>query len=120
MDRRPFPDGMGHRPAGTGDGFGSGGGRDGYGMSGLLEDMPGRMHADAYRGSLLDRPAVKPLERPGLMGAAPESGSRSTTLLTYLVRGSFLCSAMRFSAIFVFEQTATFPNVFSGYLSDRE
>ncbi|XP_037310283.1 uncharacterized protein si:ch211-197h24.6 isoform X3 [Pungitius pungitius] len=84
MDRRPFPDGMGHRPAGAGDGFGSGSGRDGYGRSGLLEDVPGRMQADAYRGGLLDRPIDKPLERPGLMGAAPESSSRSTTLLTYL------------------------------------
>ncbi|XP_068592222.1 uncharacterized protein si:ch211-197h24.6 isoform X2 [Cebidichthys violaceus] len=83
MDRRPFPDGMGHRPAGTGDGFGSGGGRDGYGRSGLLED-PDRMHSDGYRSGLLDRPVDKPLERPGLMGAAPDSSSRSNTLLTYL------------------------------------
>ncbi|XP_054478371.1 uncharacterized protein si:ch211-197h24.6 isoform X2 [Anoplopoma fimbria] len=84
MDRRPFPDGMGHRPAGTGDGFGSGGGRDGYGRSALIEDNPVRMHTDGYRSGLLDRPVDKPLERPGLMGAAPESSSRSSTLLTYL------------------------------------
>ncbi|XP_031709470.1 uncharacterized protein LOC116386965 isoform X1 [Anarrhichthys ocellatus] len=83
MDRRPFPDGMGHHPAGTGDGFGSGGGRDGYGRRGLLED-PGRTHTDGYRSGLLDRPVDKPLERPGLMGAAPDSSSRSNTLLTYL------------------------------------
>lgn len=83
MDRRPFPDGMGHHPAGHGDGYGPGGGRDGYGRSGPLEDNPGRMHTE-YRTSLLDRPMDKPLERPGLMGAAPESSSRSNTLLSYL------------------------------------
>ncbi|XP_068425708.1 uncharacterized protein si:ch211-197h24.6 isoform X2 [Clinocottus analis] len=79
MDRRPFPDGMGHHPPGHGEGFGPGGGRDSYGRSGHLEDNPGRMHTE-YRTSLLD----KPLERPGLMGAAPESSSRSNTLLSYL------------------------------------
>lgn len=84
MDRRPFPDALGHRPPGHGDGFGPGGGRDGYGRSGLLEDNPGRMHTE-YRTSLLDRPIDKSLERPGLMGAAPESSNRSNTLLTYLV-----------------------------------
>ncbi|XP_056299938.1 uncharacterized protein si:ch211-197h24.6 isoform X1 [Pseudoliparis swirei] len=83
MDRRPFPDALGHRPPGHGDGFGPGGGRDGYGRSGLLEDNPGRMHTE-YRTSLLDRPIDKSLERPGLMGAAPESSNRSNTLLTYL------------------------------------
>ncbi|XP_035862187.1 uncharacterized protein si:ch211-197h24.6 isoform X2 [Sander lucioperca] len=89
MDRRPFPDGMGNHPAGIGDGFGSGGGRDSYGRSGLLKDSPGRMYPDEYRGSqmgrsLMDRPMDKPLERPGLMGAAPESSSLPNTLLTYL------------------------------------
>lgn len=37
----------------------------------------------------MNRPMDKPLERPGLMGAAPESGSLPNTLLTYLVRVSF-------------------------------
>ncbi|XP_070768530.1 uncharacterized protein [Enoplosus armatus] len=87
MDRRPFPDGMGHRQAG--DGFGLGGGRDSYGRSGLLEENPGRMYPDEYRGSqmgssLMDRPMDKPLERPGLMGSAPESSNPPNTLLTYL------------------------------------
>ncbi|XP_032375282.1 uncharacterized protein si:ch211-197h24.6 isoform X2 [Etheostoma spectabile] len=85
MDRRPFPDGMGNRPAGIGDGFGSGGGRDGYGRSGLLEDNQGRMYPDGYRGSQMgSRLMDKPMERPGLMGAAPESSSLPNTLLTYL------------------------------------
>lgn len=83
MDRRPYQGGIG------GD-FGSGGGR-----SGLLDDDQGRMHPDEYRGSqmgnsLMGRPMDKPLERPGLMGAAPESSNLSNTLLTYLVRISFL------------------------------
>ncbi|XP_073342237.1 uncharacterized protein [Pagrus major] len=87
MDRRPFPDGMGHRPAG--DGFGPGGGRDGFGRSGLLDESPSRMYPDKYRpnpmgSGLMNRPMDKPLERPGLMGAAPESGSLPNTLLTYL------------------------------------
>ncbi|XP_074509855.1 uncharacterized protein LOC141779094 isoform X2 [Sebastes fasciatus] len=77
MDRRPYQGGIG------GD-FGSGGGR-----SGLLDDDQGRMHPDEYRGSqmgnsLMGRPMDKPLERPGLMGAAPESSNLSNTLLTYL------------------------------------
>ncbi|XP_028436920.1 uncharacterized protein si:ch211-197h24.6 isoform X2 [Perca flavescens] len=85
MDRRPFPDGMGNRPAGIGDGFGSGGGRDGYGRSGLLDDNPGRMYPDEYRSSQMGSSLMdKPLERPGLMGAAPESSSLPNTLLTYL------------------------------------
>ncbi|XP_051262488.1 uncharacterized protein si:ch211-197h24.6 [Dicentrarchus labrax] len=95
MDRRPFPDGMGHCPAG--DVFGSGGGRDGYGRSGVLEQTPGRMYPDEYRGNqmgrgLMDRPVDKPLDRqldrpldrPGLMGPAPESSSHPNALLTYL------------------------------------
>lgn len=93
MDRRPFPDGMGLRPAG--DGFGPVGGRDSYGRGGLLEENPGRMYPDNYRGSqmgssLMDRPMDKPLERPGLMGAAPEGSNLPNTLLTYLVRVSSL------------------------------
>ncbi|XP_023256517.1 uncharacterized protein LOC111650823 [Seriola lalandi dorsalis] len=89
MERRPFPDGMGHRPARSGEGFGPVGGRDGYGRSGLLEENPGRVYPDQYRGSqmgsgLMDRPMDKPLDRPGLMGAAPESSNLPNTLLTYL------------------------------------
>ncbi|XP_039973952.1 uncharacterized protein si:ch211-197h24.6 isoform X2 [Xiphias gladius] len=89
MDRRPFLDGMGHRPARSGGGFGPGGGRDGYGRSGLLEENPGRMYPDEYQGgqmgrSLMERPMDKPLDRPGLMGAAPESSNLPNTLLTYL------------------------------------
>lgn len=84
MGPRPFPDGMGHRPAE--DGFGPGGGRDGYGRSGLLKESPGRMYPDEYRGSQMGSNLMdKPLERPGLMGAAPESSSLPNTLLTYLV-----------------------------------
>lgn len=83
MGPRPFPDGMGHRPAE--DGFGPGGGRDGYGRSGLLKESPGRMYPDEYRGSQMGSNLMdKPLERPGLMGAAPESSSLPNTLLTYL------------------------------------
>lgn len=70
--------------AGIDNSFGSGGGR-----SGLVQDNPGRMRPDEYQGgqmggSLMNRPMDKPLERPGLMGAAPESGNLSNTLLTYL------------------------------------
>nr|XP_020462801.1 uncharacterized protein LOC109964092 [Monopterus albus] len=88
MDRRPFPDDMGHRPARTGDGFGPGGGRDSYGRSGLLEENPGRMYPDGFRGtqmgnSLMDRPVDKPQDRPGLMGA-PECSNVSNPLLSYL------------------------------------
>ncbi|XP_038567474.1 uncharacterized protein si:ch211-197h24.6 isoform X1 [Micropterus salmoides] len=87
MDRRPFLDGIGHRPAG--DGFGLGGGRDSYGRSGLLENPPPRMYPDEYQSSqmgssLMDRPMDKSTERPGLIGAAPESSSPPNTLLTYL------------------------------------
>lgn len=90
MDRRPYPDGMGHRPSRGGDGFEPGGGRDGYGRGGLLEESPGRMYPDEYGGghmgsSLMDRTMDKPLDRPGLMGAAPDRSSLSNTLLTYLV-----------------------------------
>uniref|UniRef100_UPI0037E98250 uncharacterized protein n=1 Tax=Semicossyphus pulcher TaxID=241346 RepID=UPI0037E98250 len=80
MDRRPFPESS-LRP--DGDDFGPGGRRDSYGRSGLLEN-PGRAYPDEYRGALLDTPVDKSLERPGLMGAAPESSSLPNTLLTYL------------------------------------
>ncbi|AWO96640.1 Hypothetical protein SMAX5B_011728 [Scophthalmus maximus] len=89
VDRRPFSDGMGHHPARSGDGFGPGGGRDGYGRSGLLEENPGRRYPDEYRvgqmgGSSMNRPMDKPLDRPGLMGAAPEGSNPPNALLTYL------------------------------------
>lgn len=90
MDLRLFQDSMGHRPSRGGDSFGPGGGRDAYGRSGLLEGSPGRMYPDEYRGgqmgsNLMDRTIDKPVDRPGLMGAAPDSSSLSNTLLTYLV-----------------------------------
>lgn len=83
MDRRPFP-------SRGGDGFEPGSGRDSFGRSGLLEENPGRMYPNEYRGSpmggsLMDQTTDKPLNRPGLMGAAPDHNSLSTTLLTYLV-----------------------------------
>ncbi|XP_026228315.1 uncharacterized protein si:ch211-197h24.6 [Anabas testudineus] len=89
MDRRPFPDDMCHHPSRGGDCFGPGGGRDSYGRSGLLEESPGRMYPNEYRSgqmgsSLMDRTMDKPLDRPGLMGAAPDSSNLSNTLLAYL------------------------------------
>ncbi|CAN9514246.1 unnamed protein product [Ophioblennius macclurei] len=108
MNRRPFPDGGmgGHQgmggngfgPGGGRDGFGPGGGRDGFGpsggrdsfgRSGLLDDSPGKLYPDEYRGGpmgkgLMNKPMDKALDRPGLMGAAPESHSLPNTLLTYL------------------------------------
>lgn len=92
MDLRPYPDDVGDYP--SGDGFGPGGGRDGYGRSGLLDESPSRMYPDEYHGSqmgssLMNRPMDKPLERPGLMGAAPESSNHPNALLTYLVHVSF-------------------------------
>lgn len=88
MNPRPFPDGMGRHPGMGGNGFGPGGGRDGFGRGGLLDD-PGKMHPDDYRGGpmgrgIMDKPRPKPLDRPGIMGAAPESHSLPNTLLTYL------------------------------------
>ncbi|CAK6960639.1 uncharacterized protein si:ch211-197h24.6 isoform X2 [Scomber scombrus] len=88
MGRRPLQDGMGRHPAVGGDGFGSGGGMDSYGRSELMES-PRRRYPDEYRGSqmgsgLLDRPVNKPLDRPGLMGAAPDNDGNRNTLLTYL------------------------------------
>ncbi|CAI5662430.1 uncharacterized protein si:ch211-197h24.6 [Oreochromis niloticus] len=76
MDRGNFMDNMGR---------GSGGGRDSYRRSGLLDERPNKMYSDEYQGnrmgsSLMDRP----MDRPGLMGAAPESSSLPHTLLTYL------------------------------------
>ncbi|KAM8734411.1 uncharacterized protein AB9X84_023217 isoform 1-T2 [Acanthopagrus schlegelii] len=80
-------DGFG--PGGGRDGFGPGSGRDSFARSGLLDESPSRMYPDKYRpnpmgSGLMNRPMDKPLERPGLMGAAPESGSLPNTLLTYL------------------------------------
>ncbi|XP_033983602.1 uncharacterized protein si:ch211-197h24.6 [Trematomus bernacchii] len=88
MDQRPYPDGMGHRPAGIRDSFGSGGGKGGYGRGGLLEDpvsmYPDEYHGNQMRRSQMNRPMDKALERPGLMGAAPETSNLPNTLLTYL------------------------------------
>lgn len=102
INHRPYPDDVGDFPGGDGfgpggDGFGPGGdnfgpscGRDGYGRSSLLDENPSRMHPDDYQGShmgrsQLNRPMDKALERPGLMGAAPESSNQPNALLTYLV-----------------------------------
>lgn len=90
MDHGPLQDGMGRHPGVVGDGFGSGGGMDGYRRSELSEQSPRRRYPDEYRSSqmgsgLMDRPVNKPLDRPGLMGAAPDNDSNRTTLLTYLV-----------------------------------
>ncbi|XP_029959553.1 uncharacterized protein LOC115397407 isoform X2 [Salarias fasciatus] len=89
LNRRPFPEGTGRHPGVGGNGFGPGGGRDGFGRSGLLDDSPGKMYPDEYRGGpmgkgLLNKPMDKPLDRPGLMGAAPDSHNLQNTLLTYL------------------------------------
>ncbi|XP_076009854.1 uncharacterized protein LOC143003210 isoform X2 [Genypterus blacodes] len=89
VERRPFPDVMGHRQDGSGDGFGPGDGRNGYGRSGLMEENPGQRYPDEYQGSQMGggsmtRPLDKPLDRPGLMGAAPESNNLPNTLLSYL------------------------------------
>ncbi|KAG7242036.1 hypothetical protein INR49_024081, partial [Caranx melampygus] len=89
MDRRPFPDGMGHHPPRVGDSFGPIGPRDGYGRSGLMEENPGRVYPDEFNdsqmgSSLMDGPRDKALDRPGLMGAAPDSRNVPNTLLTYL------------------------------------
>ena len=96
MDQRPYSDGMGHRPAGIRDSFGSGGGKGGYGRGGLLEDpvsmYPDEYHGNQMRRSQMNRPMDKALERPGLMGAAPETSNLPNTLLTYLVRVTFLAA----------------------------
>lgn len=55
-------------------------------MSGPLNDGPRKMYSDGFRGNQMgDCFMDKPLERPGLMGKAPESSSLPNTLLTYLV-----------------------------------
>ncbi|XP_030605528.1 uncharacterized protein LOC115794267 [Archocentrus centrarchus] len=71
MDQGPFMDGMGHGP----------GGRDGYRRSGLLDEGPNKTFLDEFKGS---RMGSSLMNRPGLMGAAPESSSLPHTLLSYL------------------------------------
>lgn len=85
MSRRQ-QDGMGHHQGGAGDGYGLDSGRDSF--------NPGRLYSDDYQGcqmggSLLNRPVKKPLDRPGLLGAAPDTGSDPNALLNYLVGVSF-------------------------------
>lgn len=85
MDQRSFHDGMG--PAG--DNFGPGGGRDDFGRSGLLDESPGSLYPDEYRGNqmgsgLMDRPMDKPMDQPGILGTGPDSSSLPNTLLSYL------------------------------------
>lgn len=87
MNPRHFPDEMGPSHSGDGNGFSMGNRRD---NSGLLGDGPGRGFPDDFRGNsmgggLIERPVDRPEERPGLMGAHPESGSLPSTLLSYLV-----------------------------------
>ncbi|KAJ3597831.1 hypothetical protein NHX12_001348 [Muraenolepis orangiensis] len=53
------------------------------------DEMGPSQGGDDFRGNsmgsgLMDRPADRPDERPGLMGAHPESGSLPSTLLRYL------------------------------------
>ncbi|KAM6910035.1 uncharacterized protein FYW49_012024 [Xenentodon cancila] len=77
MDRGPFSDGRGRRPPG--------GGRDGYGRSGPMNDGPRKMYPDGFRSNQMGEGFVdKPLDRPGLMGKAPDSSRLPNTLLTYL------------------------------------
>ena len=88
MNLRRFPDEMGPSShSGGGNGFSMASRRD---SSGLLGDGPGRGYKEDFRGNsmgsgLMERPADRPEERPGLMGAHPESGSLPSTLLSYLV-----------------------------------
>lgn len=89
LNRRPFPEGIGRHPGVGGNGFGPGGGREGFGRTGLLDNSPNKGYPDDYRGGpmgkgLMNKPMDKALDRPGLMGAAPESHSLPNTLLTYL------------------------------------
>lgn len=81
MGPRRFPDDGGLRVGGGSDGFGIGGRREGFGMGGLLGEAPGRRHPDEFRGG---QSRSGPMERPGLMGAAPEGSSLPSTLLKYL------------------------------------
>ncbi|CAL8256979.1 unnamed protein product [Boreogadus saida] len=87
MNLRRFPDEMGPSShSGGGNGFSMASRRD---SSGLLGDGPGRGYKEDFRGNsmgsgLMERPADRPEERPGLMGAHPESGSLPSTLLSYL------------------------------------
>ncbi|XP_028281606.1 uncharacterized protein LOC114448681 isoform X2 [Parambassis ranga] len=86
LDRRPFPDS--HRPGVDGNSFCPGVEGDAF-RSGLHEQNPNNMYHDGFRGnqmgnSSMNRPMDNPVDRPGLMGAAPESGSLTNTLLTYL------------------------------------
>ncbi|XP_041844919.1 uncharacterized protein si:ch211-197h24.6 isoform X2 [Melanotaenia boesemani] len=90
MAQGPFSDGMGHHQPGGCNDFGPGTGRDDFGGSGLLNEGPHKMYPDDYPGnqrrdSFMNGPMDKPSDRPGLMGAAPESSSTlPNTLLTYL------------------------------------
>ncbi|XP_067094308.1 uncharacterized protein si:ch211-197h24.6 isoform X2 [Osmerus mordax] len=81
MGPRRFPD-DGLRVGGGADGFGLGGRREGFGMGGLLGEAPGRRYPEEFRGV---QSGSDPVDRPGLMGAAPEGSNLPSTLLKYLV-----------------------------------
>lgn len=83
MDQSSFSDDLDNHP--SGNSFGPHGGRDGYGRSGPVEEGPSRMYPDEHRGNLMNRP----MDRPGLMGAALENSNTPNALLTYLVHVSF-------------------------------
>ncbi|XP_058503511.1 uncharacterized protein si:ch211-197h24.6 isoform X1 [Solea solea] len=92
IDLRHYPNGMNNHPTQSGDDFGRGAERHGYGRSGLMEENPSRMYPDEYHSfemgtnamSRMDRPMEEPLQKPGLMGAAPEIQTPPNTLLNYL------------------------------------
>lgn len=74
--------------------FGLGGGGDGNGRRGLLDRIPDRIPNQTYpmgfqRGQMggnpMNRQMERPLERPSLMGANPQNGNQSKTLLNHLV-----------------------------------
>ncbi|XP_046906161.1 uncharacterized protein si:ch211-197h24.6 [Hypomesus transpacificus] len=80
MGPRRFPD-DGQRVGGGADGFGLGCRREGFGMGGLLGEAPGRRYPEEFRGV---QSGSDPVDRPGLMGAAPEGSNLPSTLLKYL------------------------------------
>ncbi|XP_012704768.2 bromodomain-containing protein 4 [Fundulus heteroclitus] len=62
MNRGPFSDGMGPR-------------RDGYGRGAPMGESHNTGYTEGFQGGFRDRPMSKPMDRPGLMEAGPESNS---------------------------------------------
>ncbi|KAM4736523.1 uncharacterized protein FYW61_006640 [Anableps anableps] len=77
MSRPAFPDSS-MDPAPYSDSMGPG--QDGYGRGRAMAESSNTVYPEEYQENIMDRPVNKTVDRPGLLGAAPESNNMPAVL----------------------------------------